>query len=523
MEKRKLKALLVFLFLFVVFYFLSRLFTPILIFIPISLGIIYYLYPHYQLEKTKHKELEYSFIFSLTLASFSYIYKDVFNSLKYSLRSLERLNSEFIKEVKRKVWKNLTKSKNKKIEEEFKEGFIQQVDPSFPDVVLLLKNSLKERKNVLEGIKKSLTYHGNSIFSLILQKSSKSVNPIRVVFSILVVFPVFLLILLPLAVIFLEELINTPSIFVVFNILLPLLSLAMLEYYTIHLIPKPSFYSIKDKQVQYTAILFFILFSLALLISFFSQNSVYTLTSFFMASLAFYALTHLIYREDYKDLIEKYKLIEKFPAFFMVLAKQLAKGVIFERAMIEAEKKEGINLNSKMFLLGKDNLSTSQVLSNYSYFLDILREASKKDIVEEISEVISHYFNLRREAEEKIRFINEELYQSSKLLLILIIPIIAAVSASFSDSLEVILGILGTQELEFFSIEVETYYLTLILALYTFEMTIILTYFSIKLEGRKDVFYFFTELAKNMLKAFVVFTLTYLLSSYFINLSVIYL
>ncbi len=496
-------------------------FSKLSILIPFTFASIYYLYPLYKKEKLKYVESENAFVFSLLVASYSYINRDVFNAIVSSLKVLKNSKSIFIKTISSEIWKNIS-SKKKEDPANISSPLINEIDPSFKDVLSLISSSLKEEgEKSLEGIKTALTFHANSIFTKLLEKSRNSVNPTRIVFSILVIFPVFLLIMLPLAVLFLPDIVSSPNLFLVFNFLLPILSFVLLEWYSVHLLTKPEFYSLKSRNVQYAIALFIILFSFTSLLSLFLGQSIYITVAFLIFALLNFSILYVLYDSDYKTLLKNYSLMDKLPAFFVVLSKQLSKGIPFERAMIDAEKKEGIDINSSMFLLGKDKLRMSRILSSYSYFLEILREASRKNITKEIAEVINHFLNLKTESEEKIRFINEETLHSAKLLIILVIPLIAAVSSAFSDSLDSLLSVFNFGDISFFEVHSDPAFLTLILSLYTVEMTIILTLFVVKLEGIKDSFYSIYEISKNLAISFFVFAISYVLSAYFINLSAV--
>ena len=496
-------------------------FSPLSLLLPFLIAASYYLIPIFKYERLKYSEAENAFVFSLLVASYSYIYKDVFNAIVASIKVLKNSKSLFVKNIASTSWKNITIDKKVDLKR-INNKFISSVDPFFQDVLSLTSSSLKEQgEKSLQGIKTALTFHTNSIFSSLLEKSRNSVNPTRIIFSILIIFPVFLLIMLPLAVLFLPEVVSSPNLFLVFNIVIPILSFLALEWFSIHLLTKPSFYSFKSRNVQYGIAVISILLLFVSLISFFFSESIYVVVSFLLFSLTTFFTLYILYRKDYIELLKNYELIDKLPSFFIILSKQLSKGIPFERAMIDAEKKEKININSSMFLLGKDMLKMDKVLSSYSYFIDILREASKKNITNEIASVINHFLNLKKESEEKIRFINEETLHSAKLLIIFVIPVIAAVSSAFSDSLDKLLSAFNFGELAFFEVSNQPFLLTFILSLYTVEMIFVLTLFVSKLEGIRDPFYYIYEMAKNLALGFIVFSITFVLSVYFINLSTV--
>ena len=498
-------AILSFLISFVLFYYTIGLFLSLLF----SLFVGYYVLtiPRY---KALVKIVQFR---SDSLLSSLYISVSVLftRNLEQSLDSAASLLNNSSSKVLKEIVSGLKNGRFKDLDEALEK--IKVYDPSFSESIKNLEVSLNERTR--KSFEESIDYVLKQlIYSNILKMREfmeSTINPIRILFSVFILLPLMLLIILPIVSVFLSEEIPLHSLIVMFNLLIPLV---VLFYSQRILLKRPPTLimlflpKVKESKPYLPAIgVFALFFSLSLFpfedyVSFgYMLRSIFITTSFAMSAYTYYYLKS----KPFKGLIEKRdKIVRDFKSFLYELSLKLSSGISFESALDSLKSK--INIKSEFYVA----------------LLSLIKQSAERSTkgASFVVKKILGYIESIENVDEDTKDLFSETTSTLHLLVIFVVPLVGAIAVSLGSLIIHFLNVLSSQitdvslpgsySLPFISASsmLPAYILQLIVGIYVVQMIVIIS----RLEHVIKYGFSVQNISSNILIGYLVYVLVLLLS-----------
>ncbi len=431
----------------------------------------------------------------------------------------------FYKDIKRIIWTILTKRQMN-----LNETLSTIQDNTFLYTLTLMNSALGEGKNLFKNIDKAINYHIDAIYETSIQFIEQFINPLNIGFSLTILLPMMIITLLPILALIIQTQSMFVDIFYTLDILIPLIGLIVL-YEVVKRRPLPMNL---DLNIRYT----FNIKDIILPSIFIALAFIFYYTSFFPNVNIPICLTFsiiLFLRNVYKQNRPKFKEVEEIIYDMPILLKEISihldRGIPLEHIMKNIYKNNKLNLNKKTIELIKQYVYISiraDENNNIEVFLSSIPSSFLRNIFKIISltasisptqsaiivEKLADYISKMREIETKIVDLMKEITANLQLMGSLTIPLISALALSFSLFLFTYLKTIKIQNfmINFTNIPISNSDISLLITLYSIEMTILSSLFLSMLKFKGNKIKILDTITNITIKGLIIFILSFYIS-----------
>ncbi len=444
------------------------------------------------------------------------------------------MNNVLTQELSKVIWEIETKREfdiRKAIEK--RKEIINRIDPYFSYVLELLSSSLNEVKEKFSrSIDKAVDFHMNAVEKMMIKFVETAINPIKIIFSFLVLLPVILIALMPIATLIVESPHAGIDLLFIVDIIIPLIvfialtdviskrPMALLETYSKRMELK--------KENAYILIIGFIIALASLLLPYpFSLPVSISMSS--MSLILFLNSSIKEHKEKTKSVEE---VLNEMPILLKEIGVSLRRGEPLESSLKYLLKTENLNKSTSRFIgliynwisiKGKslksftniiDKEFPSNILRDIFAVLSIAVERGTEEageVIERLSEYIERMERLERRMSELL----EEVTSSLSLMASITIPLIAAISLSFAlVVLEYItsINISNNIIIDLKKVSITPNEVSLIISLYAVEMIMLSSAFNAILKHGRNKIKIIEEISNKSIQGIIIYIVSFILT-----------
>ena len=469
---------------------------------------------------------------TLLTATYMKLTKNLEGAIKIGSRIVDNI---LTKELSKVVWEVETKKEfsiKKAIDK--RKDLINEIDPYFSYVLTLLSSSLNEiKKKFSRSIDKAIEFHMDAVEKMVIKFVETSINPIKIIFSFLVLLPVILIALMPIATLIVESSNAGKDLLIIIDIIIPFVvfiglinvvskrPVAILETYT------------KEVKIENRNVPILILgFLIALLAILFLPYPFSVPTSISLLSLSLLIFLKLGIKNHLKNIEKIQYIINEMPILLKEIGVSLRRGEPLELALKHLLKTKNLSkptlkfislLHNWISIKGKSLKSFIEIIEKEfpsSLLRDIfvvLSIAVERGTVEagSVIEKLSEYIERMERLERRMAELLDEVTSSLSLMASITIPLIASISLSFAlVVLEYIssINIRNNLILDLKKVSITPEEVSLIISLYAIEMIILSSAFNAILKYGRNKVKIIEDISSKTVQGIIIYIVSFFLT-----------